>query len=124
MTDGALVTAILAELLDSFDKLEVVLALSIAPCAELALRGQLVSDDALSVTEALDGLLAAGILARGDDGLALADGPWLPHCQAVARLAAADRAEVVHLMTLAALARAEAKAAGLRRPLRRPLTER
>lgn len=116
--DGAeaLVAALVAEVLDSYEKLDVVIALVAAPRTREAL-GLAIARDAASLTEAIDELVAAGVIARAGGRLAIVpDGPWARHCVAAAELDLTDRAKVVGLMSQAALRRLRVRARDLLHP--------
>lgn len=107
----ALVEELTGDVLDSFEKLEVVVRL----CAKAATLDELVGLLAVERTllvEAVESLVADGVLVRRGDALAVADdGRWGGHCRALASLHGSDRMKVVTMMSQAALARLRTKAA-------------
>ncbi|HTJ42959.1 MAG TPA: hypothetical protein VL463_12735 [Kofleriaceae bacterium] len=100
------------EILDSFEKLEVVLALHGAqpPRAAVALANDLHLDP-IPLDEALRGLVSAHVLEKRSDGYRLeANGPWARHVEALVEMQRADRMQVVTLMSKTALERMRARA--------------
>ena len=93
--------------LDSFEKLEVVLAIERAggamPPEQIAAATGLTLGD---VREALEGLVDSCAVRAGAAGYALDDtGPWAEHLRELAALHKRDRMRVVTLMSNAALER-------------------
>ena len=107
------VSQLAIEILDSFEKLEVVLRLARAPgyvATDAVLRD--VGGDTDAMKEAVDALVHDGVLANGAQGVALArDGAWASHVQALVELYEADRNEVVMVMAKAAVERMRSRAA-------------
>lgn len=115
MTDlrEKLVFDLAVEVLDSFEKLEVVLALHRAttPLSQAQLVSQL-GLESDQIVDAMQGLVASGAVAGGSAGYRLADeGPWTAHLRALADLHKTDRMTVVTAMSNAALERMRARAA-------------
>jgi hypothetical protein len=111
MSPDALARALMTEVLDSFEKLEVVVRLARhapASLSPLATEAGLAEDRA---AEALAGLVAAGVVARTGNQYRIADGRWSEHVRELAELYRVDRMEVVALMSTAALERMRDRAA-------------
>lgn len=107
------VSRLAIEVLDSFEKLEIVLRLARVPGyvpSETIVRD--VGGDGEAVKEAMESLVHEGVLSNGAQGVALArDGAWAPHVQSLVELYDADPTEVVMLMAKAAVERMRAQAA-------------
>jgi hypothetical protein len=111
MASDALARALMTEVLDSFEKLEVVVRLARrepAALAALAAEAGLAEDRA---AEALAGLIADGVVAGSGDQYRIADGRWSEHVRELVELYRVDRMEVVALMSTAALERMRNRAA-------------
>ena len=100
------------ELLDSFEKLEALLAVARAesPSALDALVATL-RMDARAVEAALAELVAQQALAHTSGRYSLASGPWSKHVTALLEVHLRDRMRVVTIMSEAALKRLRTKAA-------------
>jgi hypothetical protein len=107
-----LVSALMVEVLDSFEKLEIVLALERAGTSRevAAIAAELRLDDE-QVADALGELAASGVCEAVAGGHRLtAEGAWRTHVDALAQLQRSDRMQVVALMSRAALERMRAAA--------------
>src|SRR5688572_16273331 len=111
MSSYALARALMTEVLDSFEKLEVVLCLArlgaATPLATLACEAGLRD---VRAAEAPADLIADGVVATGSDPDRIADGPSAAHVGELVELHRADRMEVVALMATTALERMRARA--------------
>jgi DNA-binding IclR family transcriptional regulator len=111
MNREALVTELTSELIDSFEKLDLLLQLSEAGnflgLSELEARLHL---PRATFAPALEGLIAAGVVTRRGDDFAMAQGPWTPHVRALVSLYREDRMQVAVLMSQAAIQRLRTKA--------------
>lgn len=108
-----LVFELAVEVLDSFEKLEVLvrIAASASPVPGEALASSLALDRD-EVAAALAQLVAADVIGSAAAGYSLvANGPWSRHVAALTTLYATDRMEVVTLMSKASLQRLRAQAA-------------
>jgi hypothetical protein len=103
--------ALLSGPIDSFEKLEIALALASAPNPAAALDGlKAHSGDERSLVQALDELVEAGVVAYGEQGYRIAEGAGAGVEELVAAWSS-RRAEVVRILTSRALERLRAAAA-------------
>jgi hypothetical protein len=107
------VAELAGEVLDSFEKLDLLLRLhrAAAPLALDALVAELsIVKDELAL--ALDQLVGDGVVCRDGAGYAVVrDGKWAAHVAALAELHHTDRMEVVTLMSKASVERLRRQAA-------------
>ncbi len=110
---AALVLDLAVQVLDSFEKLEVVIAIDRAGAPQT--EGQLERAAGIEhddVVEAVAGLVASRAIAASPAGYTLdLAGPWGRHLRALVELYRVDRLEVVTAMSRAALERMRERAA-------------
>ena len=107
------VAELAVEVLDSFEKLEILLVLAHAttaiPLEPLAAALALDRGDAIAE---LDALVRHGVMVSGPDGYSLVyDGAWTGHVRSLVALHRIDRLRVVTLMAKASVERIRAHAA-------------
>lgn len=114
MTDDreALASAFMADVLDSFEKLEVLVRLP-APGGAIALPAlhEATALAAPAFTEALEGLVRDRVVVVGEGTVQLADDRWVSHWAAVVALHGEDRIRVATMMARASMQRLRAKTA-------------
>lgn len=112
MAGHALASVLVTDVLDSFEKLEVVvqLARSAQPLTADALAASAgIAED--RVAEAIDDLVRDGVVTASSRAYQIATGgPWAAHVRELSDLYRDDRMQVVTLMSNAALERMRARA--------------